>query len=178
MSYLTLTIVKPAKSTGGDKYEILGLADDGKERFIYVPQHLSRKNDGCPHEHLNLTFVKADGLAFDLVKKGKTGDDRYAPVDEDLWKGDIYLPQIYRSDKLMFTICGSSPMPALAPVPALAPEPEINECDEINEYEFLTDTEFFKVIYIVLIACSMVYFHYEGDFTIALNTLSQYAVRV
>jgi hypothetical protein len=201
----TMSLVKPAKSAGGDKYEILEFADDGKERFIYVPQHISRHN-GNPTARLLMAFVQEGGVAFDLVKKGKTGDDRYAPVNEDLWKGDIYLPQIYRGDKLMIAIHGSAPVPMPAPSPVIAPMPAPSpviapmpspvpviapvapapvvapmpepETPEVVTYEFLTDTEFFKVIYIVLIACAMAYFHYEGDFTLALNSIAQYAVRV
>ncbi len=125
ITHFTMTLVQQAKSSGGDKYKITGLADDdgkeGKERFIYVPQVISRQADGLPQELVQLTFGEKDGLEFNLVKKGKTGDDRYAPVNEDLWKGDIYLPQTFRQETEALTL-SIKPFVPVKPLEAKTPK--------------------------------------------------------
>lgn len=93
---LTLNLSQAAKSAGGDKYKI---QDFNKESFIYVPQSISRAS-GSAALTLLLSFVSepSNSIAFELVKQGKTGDDRYKSVNEAEWKGDIYLPHQYRNE--------------------------------------------------------------------------------
>ncbi len=207
ITHFTMTLVQQAKSSGGDKYKITGLADDdgkeGKERFIYVPQVISRQADGLPQELVQLTFGEKDGLEFNLVKKGKTGDDRYAPVNEDLWKGDIYLPQTFRQETEALTL-SIKPFVAVKPLEAKTPkittlvrapkplalaqtkpethvktQPEnkpVADQDQeqpVYEFEFVTDTEVFKVVYLLMIAYTMTMFHYNGDLTMAMRELAQ-----
>ncbi len=75
-----------------------------KERFIYVPQNISR-SEGKASVALTLTVCKTHGaIEFTLLKPGKTGDDRYKAVDEKMWTGDIYLPQELRNQQVFLTI--------------------------------------------------------------------------
>jgi hypothetical protein len=95
-----LILVNVAKSTGGDKYNVAGADWNDKDRFIYVPQSITRQN-GSARDVLYMTIDNNDdevGIIFELIKSGKTGDDRYATKQETKWQGDIYVPQKYRND--------------------------------------------------------------------------------
>ena len=103
-----LKLAQQAKSAGGDKYQIIG--SEQKERFIYVPQKISRTGSATVKQQMNLALSKecpsgtgAFPIEFTLLKAGKTGDDRYKSADEKEWSGDIYLPQEIRSEKLYLT---------------------------------------------------------------------------
>lgn len=99
-----ISLVQQAKSSGGDKY----LVAPDTSSFIYVPQRLSRLQGKCL-DKLTMHIRKertddADEMEFELIKNGKTGDDRYKSTNEALWKGDIYLPQTLRNAKIYVTI--------------------------------------------------------------------------
>ena len=90
-----LTLCNAAKSVGGDKYSYTG--QQNKVSFIYVPQNYSR-----PVKVASLTLnliisTQSGNIAFNLIKQGKTGDDRYTPEDESLWKGDVYVDHKFRN---------------------------------------------------------------------------------
>jgi hypothetical protein len=108
-SIFQITLSQQAKSFGGDKYLISSpVSASAKESFIYVPQRLSRSQGKCT-ENLTMFIRKErtgepDEMEFELLKNGKTGDDRYKSTDEVKWKGDIYLPQELRSPKIYVSI--------------------------------------------------------------------------
>ena len=91
---LDLKISKAASGSGGDKYLIV--SDSERERFIYVPQTISRKA-GRPLDSIQFKIYQGDApppgsIGFSLVKQAKgSGDDRYTATDQAAWKGDIYL---------------------------------------------------------------------------------------
>jgi hypothetical protein len=96
MKQYSMTIDKPAKNMGGDRYVI---SDTGKS--IYVPQELSREGGASRDDlvlHLNTSSVSDTSEitmdAFTLLRKAtSTGDDRYTPGPNNVtWNGDIYLP--------------------------------------------------------------------------------------
>jgi hypothetical protein len=101
----TLTLSKPAKSSGGDKYSARWPACD-RDRSFYIPQHYSRPIAGTSKPSQNLSLQvntrerSEDGyIRFSLVKHAKgSGDDRYTSGNDDVWKGDIYLPKQFRND--------------------------------------------------------------------------------
>jgi hypothetical protein len=118
--HLTLKLSQSAKSAGGDKYQMSPLVEgDTKERFIYVPQKISRESSSSAKDTLTLTLTlplpltlpltlpeeSSASYEFKLFKAGKTGDDRYKSVNEQDWSGDIYLPQSLRNDKLFLSFC-------------------------------------------------------------------------
>ena len=107
-----LTLAQQAKSSGGDKYKVSQVPAPSKlekESFIYVPQHYSRTSGGGKASvALNMIISTSDGVAaaemitepnvgFELVKEGKTGDDRYKSLDDAAWKGDIYVGHNFRN---------------------------------------------------------------------------------
>jgi hypothetical protein len=102
-SVIQLKLKQQAKSAGGDKYQV---SLSTKETFFYIPQIISRIN-GTAREDISLNISNTDGeIAFSLIKQGKTGDDRYTSDDQSAWKGDIYLPHIYRNtdNKIYVTV--------------------------------------------------------------------------
>lgn len=108
-----LSLSKPAKGSGGDKYTTLS-PNDGRERAFYIPQKYSRIQPGNkPETELNIlvqssecesVLTPEDWIRFTLVKQAKgSGDDRYSAGNEDIWKGDIYLPKEVRNkDNIMW----------------------------------------------------------------------------
>jgi hypothetical protein len=52
-------LVRPARSSGGDRYEC-GRKGDPEWMTIYVPQHISRPNGGQPVGMLEVT-IKTEG---------------------------------------------------------------------------------------------------------------------
>lgn len=102
-----LTLTSAAKSSGGDKYQATwSSVNDGRDRALYIPQQYSR-NAGKPIAELRISISFAepdptDGwIEFSMFKAAKgSGDDRYTPSNADSWKGDIYLPKEFRSDKV------------------------------------------------------------------------------
>lgn len=102
-SVIQLKLKQQAKSAGGDKYQV---SASSKETFFYIPQSISRIN-GSAREDISLNISNSDGeIAFFIVKQGKTGDDRYTSEDQSAWKGDIYLPHMYRNtdNKIYVTV--------------------------------------------------------------------------
>jgi hypothetical protein len=118
--HIVLTLNKAAAKTGGDKYLVTGFAVAGRERFIYVPQSISRQaskgnrqGDTGPllklQGYLSASDASAEGttVAFKLISLAKgSGDDRYTPQSDEVWTGDIYMPKTYRSygDTIYLTI--------------------------------------------------------------------------
>lgn len=95
---LTLKLVKTAKGSGGDKYLItfIPCIDDGKERYIYVPQVHSRVNNTA-HEQLDVTFSTTGDWEFKLFKASqKSGDDTYTCTNKDSEWGKVYLPKKFK----------------------------------------------------------------------------------
>jgi hypothetical protein len=94
---INLKLAQQAKSAGGDKYLIVTASN--KESFIYIPQNISRSPDGKCKSDLTLKISTNEGdIAFELVRQGKTGDDRYTSVDPVQWKGDLYMPHSLRNE--------------------------------------------------------------------------------
>ena len=54
MIRLTFKLTRPAKKAGGDRYETL-IEGENKPMVIYVPQHISRKED-APSQTLIITI--------------------------------------------------------------------------------------------------------------------------
>jgi hypothetical protein len=102
-----ISLAQQAKSSGGDKY-LINSGDSLKESFIYVPQRLSRVQGKCVDMltmHIRGERTDdVDEIEFELIKNGKTGDDRYKSTDEVRWKGDIYLPQTFRNSRNLIYI--------------------------------------------------------------------------
>jgi len=93
---ISLKLVQPAKSSGGDKYQVY---PSTKESCFYIPQNVSRTN-GVATETLTLNIcltATEESIPFVLLKQGKTGDDRYTSEDVSAWKGDMYLPHEFRN---------------------------------------------------------------------------------
>ena len=126
---IVLTLNKAAAKTGGDKYLVTGFAVAGRERFIYVPQSISRAAGPGPrqgetgpllklHGHVASSAAAASAtsgvtVVFKLISLAKGyGDDRYTPQpgQEDIWSGDIYMPKPYRSygDTIYLTVTATS----------------------------------------------------------------------
>lgn len=103
---VSLSLVKPAKGSGGDKYKVEweGINND-RERFFYVPQNYSRNEDG-PKQHLSMIIqseLLEEGIEFKLYKEAKSnGDDRYRCENQEKWKGDIYIPRSLRSGYVLY----------------------------------------------------------------------------
>jgi hypothetical protein len=100
-SEFQLSLVNASKSAGADKYKCI---PSDKESFVYVPQNLSRTaNKPAPTMSMTISTTDFDdSIMFELVKTGKTGDDRYklsesTVVTEPLWKGDIYVGHQFRN---------------------------------------------------------------------------------
>ena len=55
---LNFKLVRPAKSSGGDRYEHLTKGND-KWMVVYIPQSISRKG-GSPVKELNITISTCD----------------------------------------------------------------------------------------------------------------------
>ena len=95
-----LKLATKAKSSGGDKYQIVNITD--KPRFLYIPQKLSR--NGTVKDDLQMSVSsEGEGIKFNLKKKGKSGDDRYSSEDPE-WPGDIYLVKEIREETLYIII--------------------------------------------------------------------------
>jgi len=110
MKQYTLTIEKPAKSMGGDRYVM------GTGKSIYVPQELSRAS-GTVRENLVLHLATENDCGpetasvstfneFTLLRKASSGgDDRYTPGPTNVtWNGDIYLPREMLSQRMYVMI--------------------------------------------------------------------------
>ena len=100
-SEFQLSLVNASNRAGADKYKC---DPSDKESFIYVPQNLSRiLNKPAPTMSMTISTNEFDdAIMFELVKEGKTGDDRYTPSEssEDIdpvWKGDIYVGHQFRN---------------------------------------------------------------------------------
>ena len=97
-----------AKSSGGDKYLIDGDlgATIKKDRFIYVPQSISRRA-GKPSPTIEFDIQHGgttDSIAFTMLKSAAgSGDDRYTPRDKTQWEGDIYLPKSIAGDAIFLS---------------------------------------------------------------------------
>ena len=96
-----LSLDTASKKDGADKYKC---DPSDKESFIYVPQNLSRiLNKPAPTMSMTISTNEFDdSIMFELVKEGKTGDDRYTPSEsttdiEPVWKGDIYVGHQFRN---------------------------------------------------------------------------------
>ena len=106
-STFQISLAQQAKSSGGDKY-LINSGNSLKESFIYVPQRLSRFQGKCIDKlimHIRKERTDDVGeMEFELIKNGKSGDDRYKSMNEVQWKGDIYLPQELRNNKVYISI--------------------------------------------------------------------------
>ena len=57
---LNFKLVRPAKSSGGDRYEYLTKGND-KWMVVYIPQSISRgERGGSPVKELNITISTCD----------------------------------------------------------------------------------------------------------------------
>lgn len=104
-----LYLVNASKKGGADKYKC---TPSDKESFIYVPQNISRvSNTPAPTMSMNISTTEFDdSIMFELVKEGKTGDDRYTSTTTDtepVWKGDIYVGHQFRNSlrKIYVAVC-------------------------------------------------------------------------
>ncbi len=100
-SEFQLYLVNASKKAGADKYKC---TPSDKESFIYVPQNLSRtSNKPAPTLSMKISTNEFDdSIMFELVKEGKTGDDRYTLSEsttdiEPVWTGDIYVGHQFRN---------------------------------------------------------------------------------
>lgn len=105
----SMTLVKPASGSGGDKYSIVW--DYCQTSTMYVPQ-VYRK-DAQPQPQLSVMLYyywpadQAEGLVeFRLAKKAALwGDDHYSPVTTSVWKHDIVLPkEMRKSDRIWIRV--------------------------------------------------------------------------
>ena len=109
-STCALRLSRAARSSGGDKYQAIFQECETKDRFIYVPQELSRFNKE-PNKDLSLALQNFEPSEQDLtkgwfkfvcLKKAQSqGDDRYT-VEYGDCAGDIYLPKEYRGSNYVW----------------------------------------------------------------------------